>query len=120
VLIFGPDTSFSRTPFKGEAHNNGTDELDGVLKPGVLYADCSVVRVTPRAQPPKQAPSKDGEEKKAKGKGKQADKAEDKSGTLLDDGEPLRRQVWENFEAALRVWEKSLCTAKACLGVGRD
>ena len=103
---------FLPTPFKSEAHNNGTDELNAeVLKPGALYADCSVVRVTPRAQPPKQTPSKDGEEKKAKEKGKQADKAEDDSGTLPDDGEiggePLGRQVWENFEAALRVWEKS-------------
>ena len=104
---------FLPTPFKSEARNNNeTDELTvEVLKPGALYADCSVVRVTPRAQPPKQTPPKDGEEKKAKGKGKQTDKPEDKSGVLPDDGEmggePLGRRVWENFEAALRVWEKS-------------
>jgi len=104
---------FLPTPFKSETQNNNeTDELTiEVLKPGALYADCSVVRVTPRAQPPKRTLSKDGEEKKAKGKGKQTDKVEDKSGTLPDDGEmggePLGRHVWENFEAALRVWEKS-------------
>lgn len=81
------------------------------MKPGALYADCSVLRVTPRVQIPERAPSKDGQEKLTKGKGKQADKPEDKSGTLPDDGEaggePLGRQVWENFEAALRAWEKS-------------
>lgn len=101
------------TPFKSEAQNNNeTDELTvEVLKPGALYADCSVVKVTPRAQLPKQTPSEAGEEKMAKGKGKQTEKTEDKSGILPDDGEmggePLGRQVWENFEAALRVWEKS-------------
>ena len=46
-----------------------------------------------------------------KGKEKQTDRPDDKSGTLPDDGEmggePLGRQVWENFEAALRAWEKS-------------
>ena len=104
---------FLPTPFKSEARNNNeTDELTlEVLKPGALYADCSVARVTPRAQLPKQVPSEDGKEKAAKGKGKQTDKPEEKSGTLPDDGEmggePLGRQVWENFEAALRVWEKS-------------
>jgi len=81
------------------------------MKPGALYADCSVVKITPRAQPPRQTTSRDGENKAAKGKETQTDKTEDKSGVLPDDGEmggePLGRQVWENFEAALRVWEKS-------------
>lgn len=101
------------TPFKSQALNNsGTDELTvEVLKPGALYADCSVVKITPRAKPPGQTTSKDGENKAAKGKGPQADKTEDNSGILPDDGEmggeSLGRQVWENFEAALRVWEKS-------------
>jgi hypothetical protein len=104
---------FLPTPFKNEAHNKAeTDELTvEVLKPGALYADCSVVRVAPGAHLSKQTPSKDGQEKAAKGKGKQADKPEDKSGILPDDGEmggePLGRRVWENFEAALRVWEES-------------
>jgi hypothetical protein len=104
---------FVPTPFKSEARNhNETDELAvEVLKPGALYADCSVVKVTPHARHPKQTPSEDGKEKETKGKGKQAEKPEDKSGILLDDGEmggePLGRQVWENFEAALRIWEKS-------------
>lgn len=104
---------FVPTPFKSEARNNNeTDELTvEVLKPGALYADCSVVRVTPRGQQPKQIPSNDGQEKTAKGKGKRTDKLDDESGTLPDDGEmggePLGRQVWENFEAALRIWEKS-------------
>jgi len=102
---------FLPTPFKSEAHNKAeTDELTvEVLKPGALYADCSVVRVTPRVQPSEQTRSKDGQGETAKEKGKQPDKREDKSGTLPDDGEtggePLGRQVWENFEAALRVWE---------------
>ena len=104
---------FLPTPFKSEARNNNeTDELTvEVLRPGALYADCSVVRVTPHTRPPKETPPENGEEKKAKGKGKQTDRPDDKSGTLVDDGEmggePLGRQVWENFEAALRVWEKS-------------
>ena len=104
---------FLPTPFKSEARNNNeTDELTiEVLRPGALYADCSVVKVTPHAQPPKEIPSKDGEGKRAKGKGKQKDVPSDKSGALPDDGEmggePLGRQVWENFEAALRVWEES-------------
>ena len=104
---------FLPTPFKSEAHNKAeTDELTvEVLKPGVLYADCSVVRVIPRVQPSKQTPSKDGQGSAVEGKGKQADKAEDESGILPDDGEmggeQLGREVWENFEAALRVWDKS-------------
>jgi hypothetical protein len=104
---------FLPTPFKSEARNNNeTDELTAeVLKPGALYADCSVVKVTPRAQPAKQTPSKDSQEKKSKGKGKQTDKNDDESGILPDDGEmggePLGRQVWESFEAALRAWEES-------------
>ena len=104
---------FVPTPLKSEARNNNeTDELTTeVLKPGALYADCSVLRVTPRLQVPEKTPSEDGQEKLTKGKGKQADKLEDKPGTLPDDGEvggePLGRQVWENFEAALRAWEKS-------------
>ena len=104
---------FLPTPFKSEARNtNETDELAvEVLKPGALYADCSVVRVAPRARPPKEAPPKDREEKKVKGKGKRTVKPGDESGSLPDDGEmggePLGREVWENFEAALRVWEKS-------------
>ena len=104
---------FLPTPFKSEAHKtNETDELTvEVLKPGALYADCSVVRVAPQTRPPKETPSKDEEEKKAKGKGKQTDRSDDKSGALPDDGEmggePLGRQVWENFEAALRAWEKA-------------
>lgn len=104
---------FLPTPFKSAARNtNDTDELTvEVLKPGALYADCSVVKVTPRVQPSEQTPSKDGENKTAKGKGKQTDKTEDQSGALPDDGEiggePLGRRVWESFEAALRVWEKS-------------
>ncbi|KAF9646190.1 hypothetical protein BDM02DRAFT_3073607, partial [Thelephora ganbajun] len=103
---------FLPTPFKSKARNNDeTDELTvEVLKPGALYADCSVVRVTPRAQPPKKTPE-GGEERETKGKGKQTGEPEDKSGILPDDGEmggeSLGRQVWENFEAALRVWEKS-------------
>ena len=101
------------TPFKSKARNNNeTDELAvEVLKPGALYADCSVVRVTLRARSPNEVPPKEGEEKKAKGKGKQTDKPGDESGIPPDDGEmggePLGREVWENFEAALRVWEKS-------------
>lgn len=104
---------FLPTPFKSEGRNNNeTDELTvEVLRPGALYADCSVVRVTPQAQPHKETPPKDEGEKKAKGKGKQTDRPDDKSGALPDDGEmggePLGRQVWENFEAALTVWEKS-------------
>ena len=104
---------FLPTPFKSETHNKAeTDELTvEVLKPGALYADCSVVRVTPGAHPSKQTPSKDGQGKVAMEKGKQTDKAEGKSGILPDDGEmggeSLGRQVWENFEAALRAWEKS-------------
>lgn len=101
------------TPFKSRSHDNDvTDELAvEVLRPGALYADCSVVKVTLRTQPSKQSPSKDGEKRTEKGKQKQTDKTEDKSGILPDDGEmggePLGRQVWENFEAALRAWEKS-------------
>jgi hypothetical protein len=104
---------FLPTPFKSQARNNNdTDELTiEVLKPGALYADCSVVKITPRAKPSRQTTSRDEENKTAKGKGKETDKTEDKSGILPDDGEmggePLGRQVWENFEAALRVWEKS-------------
>lgn len=104
---------FLPTPFKSEARSkNETDELAvEVLKPGALYSDCSVVRVTPRARPPKEAPSRDEGEGKTREKGKQADKPGDESGPLPDDGEiggePLGREVWENFEAALRVWEKS-------------
>ena len=104
---------FVPTPFKSEARNNNeTDELTvEVLKPGALYADCSVVSVAPRATLPAQTPSKDGQERAAKGKGKQTDKSGVESGTLPDDGEmggeSLGRQVWENFEAALRAWEKS-------------
>ena len=103
---------FLPTPFKSEASNKAKgDELTvEVLKPGALYADCSVVRVTPRANPSKQTPSKDGQGKAGKEKGKQRDSPEDNSGTLPDDGEMggelLGRQVWENFEAALRAWEK--------------
>ena len=101
------------TPFKSQALNNsGTDELTvEVLKPGALYADCSVVKITPRAQKPTQTTSRDGKNKTAKGKETQTDNTENKSGNLPDDGEmggePLGRQVWENFEAAVRVWEKS-------------
>lgn len=104
---------FLPTPFKsGARDNNDTDELAvEVLKPGALYADCSVVKVTPRVGPPKRTPSEKEGKKTAKGKGVQTDKAEDESRILPDDGEmggeSLGRQVWENFEAALRVWEKS-------------
>ena len=104
---------FLPTPFKSEAHNKAeTDELTvEVLKPGALYADCSVVRVAPGARLPNQIPSKDGQEKAAKEKGKQTEKPKDKSGILPDDGEmggePLGREVWENFETALKAWEKS-------------
>lgn len=104
---------FLPTPFKSETHNKAeTDELTvEVLKPGALYADCSVVRVTPRARPSEQTLSKDGQGTTTKEKGKRSDKPKDESGILPDDGEmggePLGRQVWENFEAALRVWEKS-------------
>ena len=104
---------FLPTPFKSEAHSKaGADELTvEVLKPGALYADCSVVRVTPRAKPSEQMPSKDGQGNSTNEKGKQKEEPEDKSGILPDDGEmggeALGRRVWENFEAALRAWEKS-------------
>jgi hypothetical protein len=118
---------FLPTPFKSEARNNNeTDELTAeVLKPGALYADCSVVKVTPRAQPAKQAPSKDSEEKKAKGKGKQTDKNDDESGVLPDDGEmggePLGRQVWESFESSTEGMGRVKPSAhKASRGVRRN
>ena len=104
---------FLPTPFKSQGGNNGgTDELAvEVLRPGALYADCSVVRVALGAQPHSKTPSEGGRNEAAKGKGKQTDKTEDGSGNLPDDGEmggePMGRQVWENFEAALRIWEKA-------------
>ena len=103
---------FLPTPFKSQGGNNGsTDELAAeVLRPGALYADCSVVRVALDARTYSKTPSRGGRNEAAKGKGKQTDKMED-SGNLPDDGEmggePVGRQVWENFEAALRIWENS-------------
>ena len=62
-------------------------------------------------QPHSKTPSKGGRNEAAKGKGKQTDKAEDGSGDLPEDGEmggePMGREVWENFETALRIWENA-------------
>lgn len=70
-----------------------------------------MVGVNLGTQPHSKTPSKDGRSEAAKEKGKQTDNAENEPGNLPDDGEmggePMGRQVWENFETALRIWENA-------------
>jgi hypothetical protein len=96
---------FLPTPFKTVGRSAaGQDELAvEVLKPGSLYADCSVLKLNlkPVAET----------EPDVKGKGKEQKADAD---ALPDDGElggeVLGRRVWEKFEQALKVWEEASTT----------
>ncbi|KAL0071342.1 hypothetical protein AAF712_001198 [Marasmius tenuissimus] len=82
-----------------------------VLKPGALYAECATV-VGLRLPPPHLI-VKPSEEEDKKGKGKQKAEAttDEPAPRLPDDnefgGERAGTLVWEAYEAALRVWQKS-------------
>ncbi|KAF8916452.1 hypothetical protein CPB85DRAFT_285234 [Mucidula mucida] len=69
-----------------------------VLKPGALYAECAVVKLS---VPPVSLPPRDD-----KGKGKE----EEETLELVDDGElggeATGRAVWEAYEAAVKVWQE--------------
>ncbi|KAF9265450.1 hypothetical protein L218DRAFT_898154 [Marasmius fiardii PR-910] len=120
---------FLPTPFKilSASHNDGaktkneksasdslidkslTETAQEVLKPGALYAECATVvglKVPPPPPPPEEKAKRDQEEKQ-----KQQATPEVKITHLPDDeelgGERAGTLVWEAYEAALRVWEKS-------------
>ena len=94
---------FLPTPFKSLQDGQALGSATEILKPGSLYADCSVqtLKRLPIVRDESNASKPD-----AKGKGK-----ESKEDELPDDGElggeVLGRQVWESFEQALIVWEKA-------------
>ncbi|KAG6901751.1 hypothetical protein C0995_008316 [Termitomyces sp. Mi166 len=73
-----------------------------VLKPGALYADCAVVRLT--VPTPSDTPAS--EKKPQKGKGKEG---LEEVLEIPDDGEyggeAMGRLVWEAYEDALKTWE---------------
>lgn len=93
---------FLPTPFKVKAKapaDNQTDDTtpEEVLKPGAMYSECAVLRLT---VPPPQVPAKkvqEGKEEATKGL------------EVPDDGELggelCGRLVWEAYEEALKGWE---------------
>ena len=102
-------TSASSTPGKGGSLLNEDLALpEEILKPGALYAECSVVTLN-LAKPTiaDKSANSNGKEK-----GNDSDKNKGKAGVVLEDdgemgGEELGRMVWEQYEAQLKVWEKS-------------
>ncbi|KAJ3568177.1 hypothetical protein NP233_g5888 [Leucocoprinus birnbaumii] len=82
-----------------------------VLKPGALYAECAVVNLDLSIPPP---PSTEPQDQKESGSQKGKEKAQGLKEEVLeivDDGEYggeiAGRVVWEAYEVALKVWEKS-------------
>ena len=88
-----------------------------VLFPGALYADCAAVKLQVKIpedmkEKDRQARIEAAKQKREKGKGKM------KEGVALDEevidiaddgeygGELAGRLVWEEYEGALKVWEK--------------
>jgi len=82
---------FLPTPFKAVGKEGSGGE---VLKPGALYAECSVVKLS--VVPPTDDDKKSG--------GKEATEQLPDDGEL--GGEVAGRTVWELYEAQLKVWEK--------------
>ncbi|KAJ4471452.1 hypothetical protein J3R30DRAFT_1080303 [Lentinula aciculospora] len=89
--------------------NSLTDLPEEVLKPGALYAECAVVRLTVPS-PSLEEDTSEKRSKKHKGKGQAAGKNSETL-DLPDDGELggelAGRRVWEAFEEALKVWENT-------------
>lgn len=87
-----------------------------VLLPGALYADCAAVKL--QVKIPEDMKEKDREaaakqkRENAKGKGKVREGAtlDEEVIDIVDDGEYggelAGRLVWEEYEGALKVWEK--------------
>ncbi|KIY67877.1 hypothetical protein CYLTODRAFT_490280 [Cylindrobasidium torrendii FP15055 ss-10] len=79
-----------------------------VLKPGALYAECSVVKLVVPALPPAPQVEEDKPQPDTKGKGKAGE--EEPTLDIPDDGEfggeAMGRAVWESYEAAVKVWQK--------------
>jgi hypothetical protein len=98
-------TLFLPTPFKSGPRPLAQDELaTEILKPGSLYADCSVVNLD------LQHIALDGKESTGKEKASTGKEKASMNVKPHDDGElggeALGRRVWENFEQALKVWEQ--------------
>lgn len=76
-----------------------SDMPEEVLKPGALYAECAVVRLTVPTPPDTSVSEKSSQE--GKGKEEVLD--------IPDDGEyggeMVGRLVWEAYEDALKAWE---------------
>ncbi|KAJ7036719.1 hypothetical protein C8F04DRAFT_1094200 [Mycena alexandri] len=100
---------FLPTPIKVKAKaKTPTDqEPEEALKPGALYAECSVVKLEIAAPLPSSTRPSEGASEGAKGKGKEKEKEE--LTEIPDDGElggeAGGRAVWEAYEAGLKVWE---------------
>ncbi|PPQ73384.1 hypothetical protein CVT26_015487 [Gymnopilus dilepis] len=121
---------FLPTPFKLLAATNAAkdntpqgpldvladDMPEEVLLPGALYADCAAVKINVKI--PDEVRERDlqiqAEAAKArangKGKKKEQGSVKDEVLDLVDDGEYggelAGRLVWEEYEAALKIWEK--------------
>lgn len=81
-----------------------------ILKPGALYAECAVVNLALSIPSPSSTEVEAEKEGSSKGKGKDKGLKEEVL-QITDDGEyggeVAGRMVWEAYEAALKVWEKS-------------
>ena len=123
---------FLPTPFKILSQTTSTSENkippdtstlkipEEVLLPGALYADCAAVKV--QVKIPEDMKEKDREArieaakqkresaKKGKGKVKEGVPLDEEVVDIADDGEYggelAGRLVWEEYEGALKVWEK--------------
>jgi hypothetical protein len=79
-----------------------TDEVNTeVLIPGQLYSECAVVKLSIREPPPTKMSENEDKASESKKPGNQADSPSNLG------GETVGREVWECYEAALKVWEAS-------------
>ncbi|KAF8910105.1 hypothetical protein CPB84DRAFT_1764622 [Gymnopilus junonius] len=104
-LLAATKAAKDKTP-KDALDASSFDMLEEVLLPGALYADCSAVKLTEKDR------QMQAEAAKAKAKGKKEDQGslEEEVLDIVDDGEYggelAGRLIWEEYEVALKVWEK--------------